>query len=176
MRRVSRLAVMRRLNRRIRLASKRHIRRIRRLNRIFLSLPPARRTRRLLNGMINAFAKRVRSALPVSRARKLHARLGADLRGQLYTFRRTHARLQYDNLYSGRAAQAGAKLRRSLIRRLRANRLHAKAPVRVLRKRHFRPRALRITRLRRANLRVRRAVQRQRGLIALSSASRGTKL
>ena len=126
--------------------------------------------------MISAFAVRVRSALPVSRARKLRARLGADLRGQLYSIRRTRARAQYDSLYSRLAAQGGAKLRRSLIRRLRANRLHAKAPARVLRKRRSRLLAVRVTRLRRANLRVRRAVQRQHGPVALSYAFRGTKL
>jgi hypothetical protein len=126
--------------------------------------------------MISAFAVRVRSALPASRARKLRARLGAHLRGQLYSVRRTRACAQYDNLYSRLAAQGGAKLRRSLIRRLRANRLHTKAPGQVLLKRRSRPRILRITRLRRANLRVRRAVQRQRGPVALSPASRGTKL
>jgi hypothetical protein len=167
---------MKRLNRRICYVSKRHIRRVRRLNRIFLSLPPARRTRRLLSGVISAFVARVRSALPASRARKLRARLGADLRGQLYSVRRTRTRAQYDNLYSRLAAQSGAKLRRSLIRRLRANRLHAKSSARVLRKRRSRPLTLRITRLRRANLCVRRAVQQQRVPVALSPASRGTKL
>ena len=150
---------MKRLNRRIHCPRKRHIRRIRRLNRIFLSLPPTRGARRMLGGVMSVFAARVRSVLPTSRARKLCARLGADLRAPLYSVRRSRARVQYDSLYSKLAAQGGARLRRSLLRRLRANRLRAKAPARVLRKRRSRPLAVRITRLRRANLRARRAAQ-----------------
>ena len=111
--------------------------------------------------MIGTFAVRVRSVLPESRARKLRARLGTDLRGRLYSVRRTRTRAQYGILYSKLAARGGAELRRSLIRRLRANRRDAKAPVRARRRRRSHPIAARIARLQRANLRVRRAVQRQ---------------
>ena len=137
-------------------------------------MPPTRRTRRLLRSAIGTFAVRVRSVLPASRARKLRVRLGVDLRSRLYSVRR--ARAQYDTLYSKLAARGGAELRRRLIRRLRANRRNAKAPVRARRKRRSRPAAARIARLQRANLRVRRAVQRQYSPVALSPASRGTKL
>jgi len=126
--------------------------------------------------MINTFARLVRSTLPASRARKLRTRLGRDLRGQLYTSRRNRAHLQYDNLRSRYAAQGKTKLRLSLIRRLRAQRLRRKVPSRVLRRRRLRPLALRVTRLQRVNLRVKRVVQRQHGLVDLRSASRGAKL
>lgn len=139
-------------------------------------MPPTRRTRRLLRGVIGTFAVRVRSVLPASRARKLRARLGVDLRSRLYSVRRTRTRAQYDTLYSKLAARGGAELRRSLIRRLRANRRNAKVPVRARRKRRSRPTAARIARLQRANLRVRRVVQRQYSPVALGPASRGTKL
>ena len=114
--------------------------------------------------------------LPASRARKLRARLGVDLRSRLYSVRRARTRAQYDTLYSKLAARVGAELRRSLIRRLRANRRNAKAPMRARRKRRSRPVAARIARLQRANLRVRRAGQRRYSSVALSPASRGTKL
>lgn len=126
--------------------------------------------------MIGTFAARVRSVLPASRDRKLRARLGVDLRSRLYSVRRTRTRAQYDALYSKLAARGGAELRRSLIRRLRANRRNAKAPVRARRKRHSLPIAARIALLQRANLRVRRVVQRQYSPVALGPASRGTKL
>jgi hypothetical protein len=139
-------------------------------------LPPTRRTRRLLRGVIGTFAVRVRSVLPTSRARKLRARLVVDLRSRLYSVRRTRTRTQYDSLYNKLVVRGGAELRRSLIRRLRANRRNVKAPVRARRNRRSRPIAVRTARLQRANLRVRRAVQRQYSPVALSPASRGMKL
>ena len=139
-------------------------------------MPPTRRTRRLLRGVIGTFAVRVRSVLPASRARKLRARLGVDLRSRLYSVRRTRTHAHYDTLYSKLAARGGAELRRSLIRRLRANRRNTKAPVRARRKQRSRPTAARVARLQRANLRVRRVVQRQYSPVALGPASRGTKL
>lgn len=109
--------------------------------------------------LINTFAKAVRSALPAARMRKHRATFGRGLRGQFYFSRRNRVRLQYSGLYDRYMARGGAKLRRQLIRRLRAKRLLTKAPARLAVKRRPRVLPLRIARLRRVNLRAKQAAQ-----------------
>lgn len=97
--------------------------------------------------------------LPEARTRKHRATFGQGLRGQFYASRRKYVGLQYSPLYSRYVARGGAKLRRQLIRRLRAKRLLTKAPARLTLKRRTRAPSLRAVRLRRVNLRVKQAVQ-----------------
>ncbi len=114
--------------------------------------------------------------LPAARPRKRRATFGQGLRGQFYVFRRKYVGLQYSRLYSRYAARGGAKLRRQLIRRLRAKRLLTKAPVRLTLKRRTRAPSLRAVRLRRINLRVKQAVQMQHTRNCYSPAPQRVRL
>lgn len=146
---------------RTRVVGSRRTKRSVRCKQLLTALPPVRRTRKLLYRLVSTFAKLVRSVLPAARMRKHRATFGQGLRGKFYASRRKYVGLQYSRLYSRYVARGGTKLRRQLIRRLRAKRLPTKAPARLTLKRRTRSLALRAVRLRRLNLRVKQAVQLQ---------------